>query len=251
MPTLIDDYTPVNYERGRGGLVPRAIVVHITDSSPSDFSPDGGAVGWFRNPVSEVSAHYVARIDGAIARVVREADTAWANGVVKAPDLGNPLVARWVRQSINPNRETISIEIAGRPGGAKPAAQWAAVVWLVADICRRQGIARDRDHIIGHYQIDSVTRARCPSLTDVQWGELTMPAPDDTDAALEAAYRQQGAMLGAKRFKGRVDRPYYAGDVLVCDNGILRADGKRLAYGPGAVDDLTTYWEAANVLVRY
>lgn len=220
MPEMIDDYTPVNYGAGRGGRSPLGIVLHITDSSPSGINPDGGAVGWFHNPASRVSAHYVVRIDGAIARVVREEDWAWANGVVAGPDLGNPLVRRWVEGGINPNLETISIEIAGRPGAALPAAQWAAAVWLVGDICTRRRIPRDRDHVIGHYQIDSVNRARCPSLTERQWRELIMgEQPATPSYAVGAGIRAAMARAGDEP---RGDERYLKddrGDVLSVAEG--------------------------------
>lgn len=180
---IVDALTPVNHWTGRGGRAIRAIVIHITDGPDAE-----SAVGWFHNPASEVSAHYVIGLDGAIYRIVAEADGAWANGRLNKPDMNNPIVASWVRDGINPNLETISIEMAGHPASTKPAAQWASVLWLVADIRRRRGIVADRTHTIGHYQIDSVTRARCPSLTDAQWGELTMPDPQfNVGAGIRAA----------------------------------------------------------------
>ena len=77
------------------------------------------------------------------------------------------------------------------------------------------------------------------------------PATDPADAAMEATYQAHAGAVGAKRFAGEVDRPSGQGRVLVCDGGIIRGDGGVLATGLGAVDDLTTYWDAHGVLVRY
>lgn len=241
MPEFVDAYLPGDHS-SRNGQHPEAVVMHITAGDSA-----AGAISHWNSPV-DASAHYIVEKDGRIFRTVREEDAAWSNGVVNKPDLTNPLIARWVGAGINPNSCTIGIEIVGFPSATKPALQWASVLWLVADVCRRWGIARDRTHIIGHYQIDSVTRARCPSLTEAQWAELTN---NSEDALLEAEYQRNRTRLGAKRFKATIDRPYLRGPVLVCDRGWCGVGATTTtALEQGGMDDLVTYLEGAGVLKR-
>ena len=54
---------PNNYLQGRNGNAIRYIVIHDTEGSYQ------GAISWFQNPNSGVSAHYVLRSrDGELAR---------------------------------------------------------------------------------------------------------------------------------------------------------------------------------------
>lgn len=176
MIQVVEKLTPVNHWTGRRGQRVGAIVLHISDV-------EGSPVGWFHDARSEVSSNYVVERDGTIVRVVAEADAAWANGWAQAlglerylPNLSNPVIAGWWWAGVNPNLATISIEMQGRPGQAFPYSQWRSLVWLVADVARRHGLPLDREHVIGHYEIDSVTRSRCPSLTAGQWRGLLQEA---------------------------------------------------------------------------
>lgn len=244
VPTIVDDLTPVNHAAGRAGTV-RGVVLHITDGDTA-----AGAISWFKNPASEVSAHYVVDRDGTIYRVVRETDTAWANGKLVKPDLAHPLVTRWVAGHINPNGETVSIEAAGKPSYGWSAAQVAAIAWLVADVTARHGLPMTRDAVLGHYQLDSVNRARCPSLTAEQWATIVPPGGGvSDDATMEAVYQQHKAWLQAKRFKGRLMRDFYSGVVLVCDGGVVTPTG---VLSPGRVmDDWQEYNVDHGTLIRY
>ena len=59
---------------GREGQVPLWLVLHGT-AGP-------GAVSWFQNPQSQVSANYVITRDGNIWGCVDENDASWGNGVL-------------------------------------------------------------------------------------------------------------------------------------------------------------------------
>ena len=49
-----------------------------------------GAISWFKDPASQVSAHYVVRnSDGQVSQVVAEADRAWSQGVTLYNDQGD------------------------------------------------------------------------------------------------------------------------------------------------------------------
>lgn len=51
------------------------IVIHFTANGSLD-----GAVSWFKNPNSKVSAHYLIDRDGTIVQMVKEQDKAWHAG---------------------------------------------------------------------------------------------------------------------------------------------------------------------------
>ncbi len=112
---------PGNQHQGRDGLAPRAVVVHTTDGT---FD---GTVGWFASPDSRVSAHHLVRLDGRVAHLVDEADTAFHSGSEPRPEIA-------VLGTDAPNLVTIGIEFddAGRPhdidrpAGAVPRRRRAA-----------------------------------------------------------------------------------------------------------------------------
>ncbi len=152
-----------NYQAGREGCIPKWLIIHGT-AGP-------GAVSWFQNPASQVSAHYVIELDGSITCCVDEDDTAWANGVIT--DGHDP----WWIPATNPNYVTISIEhtkLSPDNSDGLTQAQQAASFALIADICQRNTIAmRPADAsggITSHASIDPVNRARCPGT--YPWTEL-------------------------------------------------------------------------------
>jgi N-acetyl-anhydromuramyl-L-alanine amidase AmpD len=242
-PTITDRLLPGDHSIAPGRR-PTAVCMHITDGDTVN-----GAISHWNGPV-DASAHYLVDKDGSITRTVREEHIAWSNGVVRSPDMGNPLIAHWVNNGINPNSMTIGIEIVGRPGQPIQTAQWASVVWLVADICLRWAIPPDRDHIIGHYQIDSISRARCPSLSGAQWAALVEGAgkrftADDEDALLERQYQAEITRLKEKRHKSWIARPYYSGVVLFTGEGVVAPTAALTAIvRRGLMDDMISVLES-------
>ncbi len=148
-----------NYHRGRDGHKPIAIVNHIT----AGRFP--GCLTWMQNPQSEASANYLVTKAGNIFQLVRDEDTAWANGKVQKPS--------WalLQDGTNPNKYTLSIEHEGLAGDALTEAQYQASLWLHNYLIKKHDIPADNDHIIGHYRIDSVERANCPG-PGFPWGRL-------------------------------------------------------------------------------
>jgi len=144
---------------GRSGQIPRAIVLHIMEGTLE------GAASWFNNPNSSASAHYGIGKDGRIWQFVDENNAAWANGQVRN--------ATWrlLIPDVNPNLYTISIEHEGKTGEPWTEAMYQADLALIRDIAARWKIPLDRDHIIGHYQLDAVNRQRCPG-TGLPWDRL-------------------------------------------------------------------------------
>lgn len=71
-----------NYS-SRAGTAVSAVTVHTTQGSYA------GAISWFQNPASQVSAHYVIRSsDGQVTQMVCEADKGWHVGTENAYTIG-------------------------------------------------------------------------------------------------------------------------------------------------------------------
>jgi len=145
---------------------PTHVVMHIAEGSLSACD------AWLTNPQSNASAHYAVGKDGSIHQYVNEADAAWANGAVREPRIPLPSDA-------NPNEWTISLEHEGYTGEPWTPEMYAADAWLLRGIHERWGIPLDRDHIIGHGDLDSVTRPQCPG-TGLDWGRLLREAKGAT-----------------------------------------------------------------------
>ncbi|MCH0557435.1 MULTISPECIES: N-acetylmuramoyl-L-alanine amidase [Streptomyces] len=108
------------------------VIIHVTQETYGD------TLAIFMNPQKRVSAHYVVRsADGHIAQCVHETDIAWHAG-------------NW-----DYNTRSVGIEHEGwvdRPTYFTDAL-YEQSAQLTAAICARYGIPRDREHIIGHYQV--------------------------------------------------------------------------------------------------
>jgi N-acetyl-anhydromuramyl-L-alanine amidase AmpD len=113
---------------------------------------------WFSTPGSQASAHYGVSKDGKVVnQYVDESKMAWANGRVN-----NPTFTLY-KPGVNPNLYTVSIENEGQDLSQAPEAQLQLLCELITDICKRHNIPMNRDHIIGHFQIDGINRPYCPS----------------------------------------------------------------------------------------
>ncbi|RZU36183.1 N-acetylmuramoyl-L-alanine amidase [Streptomyces sp. BK022] len=108
------------------------VIIHVTQETYTN------TLAIFRNTDKKVSAHYLVRsADGHVAQCVREADIAWHAG-----DWGY-------------NTRSIGIEHEGWVD--QPAyftnALYEQSARLTAAVCDKYGIPKDREHIIGHYQV--------------------------------------------------------------------------------------------------
>lgn len=148
--------TPVstsNFTQGRRSYRPEAIVIHIMEGTLA------GTDSWFKNPLSQVSAHYGIGKNGEVHQYVQETDTAWHSGRVHSPTWS--LIKKSADgMYINPNYYTIGIEHEGSDNSDWPDAMYSASAKLVRDICQRWSIPADRLHIIGHHEIYSLKT--CP-----------------------------------------------------------------------------------------
>lgn len=129
-PAASDNYTAVGYNRGI-----YYIVIHTIEGSAS------GALSWFKNPSSNVSAHYVVAQDGELYQCVADKNIAWHAG-------------NWYY-----NVHSIGIE---HEGWAYSPDTWTEEMyqksaWLVRWLCEYYGIPKNRSHIIGHNEVPGAT----------------------------------------------------------------------------------------------
>lgn len=171
-PPVRTEYQSPNkngYSPSQGGRkVVQAVVWHITQGADSR--------SWLASSAAQAGANYLIERDGTIYQLGDDLDEMWGNGALKEPDLSNPIVAGWVHDGINPNTRTICIEHEGftsnNQGGSLTEAQVASSTWLTGYLCFAHGVPADRTHIIGHYQIDNVTRHYCPGFSPDEWSSM-------------------------------------------------------------------------------
>jgi N-acetyl-anhydromuramyl-L-alanine amidase AmpD len=144
-------FKPVtNFSYGRAGFNPEAIVIHIAEGTLQ------GGYAWFNNPTSQASSHYMVGKRGEIWQFVKDENTAWHAGGINKPS--------WnlLKPGVNPNLYTIGIENEGFTGEPWTENMYRSCAELIFNLSVKYSIPVDRDHIIGHYQINSVSRINCP-----------------------------------------------------------------------------------------
>lgn len=171
---------PSPNKMSRDGWKPDIIASHITEGSYN------GAISWLCNPESSASAHFVISKTGIITQLVDIRYAAWINGTrLKKEEKGSGWYGDAKLQLVrdrktNANFYSVGIEHEGFYGqtrGKLTDAQFAATVWLhkyiIAEVKRIYGtdILIDREHIVGHYQIDPIRKPNCPGEL-FQWNEL-------------------------------------------------------------------------------
>ncbi len=124
------------------------VVIHTTEGAYE------GAISWFRNPASEVSAHYVIRkSDGQVTQMVRDSRRAW--------------------HARGGNADSIGIE---HEGSAWNAATWTNAMLessarLSAWLSEEYDIPIDRDHFIGHREVPGSASHRYDPGDHFPWGD--------------------------------------------------------------------------------
>ncbi|HLF94398.1 MAG TPA: N-acetylmuramoyl-L-alanine amidase [Planctomycetota bacterium] len=128
-PAASDNYTTVSYDRSI-----QYVVIHTIEGSYS------GAISWFKNSSSNVSAHYVVSFGGAITQMVADKNIAW--------HAGNSYY----------NAHSIGIEHEGYAyRNYWTDAEYRASAALTRWACFAYGIPMDRSHIIGHVEVPGAT----------------------------------------------------------------------------------------------
>lgn len=151
-----------NFEARHGQAV-YAIVQHVMGrNAAGDLGTMPGTKSHFENPASKVSAHFGVGFDGTIWQFVSLTKAAWANGILEDPDLAIDWLAECVREKLNPNWRTISIEHEGDGVMPMPEKQYQASLALNRWLCSLNGIRPGTRTIIRHSQITGRQRANCP-----------------------------------------------------------------------------------------
>lgn len=156
----IQQYSTVN-KSSRNGYKPMFICWHIADGTYN------GTITWERNSSSQVSSHFVLGKNGEVAQLVPLDMAAWTQGGIRNPT--HPYVKS--HPSVNPNQYCVSIECEGfwkETKGKLTDAQFNSAVDLTKHIVSEVkklynvDIPIDREHMIGHCEINTATRSHCP-----------------------------------------------------------------------------------------
>ena len=156
-----------NHYNGRNGWKADVIVFHQTGTTSLE-----GALKWYLNPNAQCSPNWVIDVDGTIYQLVNPNNAAYCNGTRTTP--GQKLyyglsTSRLVKaRKTNANYFTYSMEFVHCQWGNINDAQIHAAVELIKEVIipnmKMHGVTPkyDRDHFIGHCEIDPITRAACP-----------------------------------------------------------------------------------------
>ena len=154
----------------RRGYMPCIIVNHVVDGSAVSCD------SWFRSPNNNISsAHFLVTKTGEIKQYVKIEDNAWANGL-SLNNLHRATAGIVNIMGVNPNWYSVSIEHEGHTGELTTA-QLNASIWLHQYIqlyifdTWGHTLAFNRQDILGHHEIDPVTRPYCPG-AKFPWDKL-------------------------------------------------------------------------------
>jgi len=154
-----------NQASGRQGQTPDFIVCHITGASFTS------AINTILNRNNQVSYHFVIAGDGTLVQAVSVTNTAWANGTTNSGDNRDnrhSTIPEVRQRRLNANLFTTSIGFADSTNGALTQIQLSKGIDLIRHI--RSEVKRvyshdipiSRSRIIGHYEINPITKAFCP-----------------------------------------------------------------------------------------
>lgn len=152
-PNAVANFTTCNYNSRPAGSVIKYYFVHYVATGTYQ-----GAINWFKDCSSNVSAHYVIRNnDGEVSQVVAEANRAWSQGVSHYNDLG-----------IGVEHEVLATNLS--MWDSNP--MLAAAANLCKNVCNRQGIPTVRRVTNGDpgiYGHSDVRATECPNMTPARW----------------------------------------------------------------------------------
>lgn len=155
-PNAIYNLTTCNFSNRPAGAGINFYFVHYVATGTYE-----GAISWFKNCSSQVSAHYVVRnTDGQITQVVDEEDRAWSQGVTEYND-----------QGIGVEHEVLATNLS--MWDSEPMLREAGK--LAADVCNRNLIPKQRRGNNGEkgiYGHSDVRATDCPNLTQERWNNF-------------------------------------------------------------------------------
>ena len=141
-------------------------VIHITGNSRLP-SAEGEATWRINDPANQNSATFFVNRDGSVVQFLGDPlhMDPWSNGDVKSPDRTNRRIAAMLADGVNANEYTLlSIENVGfEPGSSITNAQKRTCAKIIAHYHKAAGLPIRRSTVIGHYQLNSVSRPNCPA----------------------------------------------------------------------------------------
>lgn len=192
-----------------------------------------GAISWFKNCTSQVSAHYVVRnSDGQITQVVDEAKRAWSQGVTEYND-----------QGIGVEHEVLVTNLS--MWDSQPMLTEAGK--LCADVCTRNGIPKTRRSANGDkgiYGHSDVRATDCPNMTQLRWdnflANVAGALPSVATPTLYSIQASSGSTAVTATWKANLEtnllgyRLYYASSDDM-SNWVLAANEQTLTAGSTSI----------------
>lgn len=154
-PPIIDKLLPGKAGRGRpNGLKPVLLVMHIQEGT-NDLAE------YFKNIDSDCTIWNPPKVADQLIRLMKDEDTVWTNGRWTEPiNHANPVIEDLYKRDIHTNDISLTIEHAGFHDKVISDAQLERSADMCAYWCDRWGIAPDRNHIVGHYEVGE--HKQCP-----------------------------------------------------------------------------------------
>lgn len=157
-----------NHYNGRFGWKADILVCHQTGGTSAE-----AALKWYLNPGAQCSPNDVIDTNGDIYHLVSYDNAAYCNGTQTTKPAGKlyykNATSKLVKsRKANANFFTYSIEFVHCAKGDITEAQVQAAIWLIKNRiiphAKSKGVnfKVDRDHIIGHCEIDPAGRSFCP-----------------------------------------------------------------------------------------
>lgn len=161
-----------------GGLQAKIIVLHGTSGMGDPYK-------WWNREVPSneaASADFWVPRAGKVKQYVKLGDTSWSNGPLRVPDMSIPFM-RWLVEykrshpDATGNSWTTSIEFEKDTSNKQglTASQIVEGRKLIQWLSVQLAIPLDRQHVLGHYQFDSVSRGGCPG--PMPWDDLLSDYP--------------------------------------------------------------------------
>jgi len=230
-----------NYSSRPSGSTVSMIIIHTCEGGYA------GCWGWLKSTQSQVSAHYVVKEDGTeITQLVRESQKAWHIAATYACSRNNNVACD--KNGQGSNNFTVGVEHGGFESQTTfPAGQIEASAKLVCDISRDNNVPRDRNHIVGHGQLqpwnrtdpgpnwpwaDYMDRVRAACDGDTLPGPDDPPPPpggpvniviDSNNANNDSSVAQVGVGTGwtsASSTPGYYGTGYWFGDTAATDDAV-------------------------------
>ncbi len=165
-------------------------VIHITGNSRLP-SAEGEATWRINDPANQNSATFFVNRDGSVVQFLADPlhMDPWSNGDVNQPDTSNPRIKAVLDDGVNANERTIvAIENVGfEPGSSLTDAQIKSCAEIVAHYHKATGVPVNRQTVIGHYQLNSVTRPNCPAKDKSVLDKIVAQAQEGVEDPMEIA----------------------------------------------------------------